>query len=209
MKALTIFFCLLAGLSETKAQEFHTVDRGFNPKKVNLHRSEFVSETTETPVINPIVLADSESDSGMAVLFSPPLDRMVATSGFGYRKDPFVGSRQFHSGIDLQSNKSEVYGMLPGKVIETGYDSKLGRYIKIRHGQYLAIYGHLNSIFVSPEDFVRPGMLIGITGSTGRSTGDHLHLSIKKGDQPIHPLLFLKAIHMVKSKEDLLNLLTP
>src|SRR5690606_7224448 len=94
-----------------------------------------------------------------------------------------------------------------GEVAQTGFDAFLGNFAKIQHGKYTAIYGHLSSIIVKKGDKVRPGSFLGISGSTGKSTGDHLHLSIKKGDDYVHPLLFLKAISIAKTKEDLLTLL--
>lgn len=207
MKTSALFFFLLMGLSAALAQEFNTVERRFGVRKVMVIRPTIIPESIEPSVLNPG--QREKPRPANPVLSSPPLKVLVANSGFGFRKDLFLGSSRFHSGMDFQSKSSEVYAMLHGKVLQTGFDPNLGRFIKIRHGQYLAIYGHLHSIFVSPGDTVKPGMLIGITGSSGRSTGDHLHLSIKKGDQAIHPLLFLKAIHMVQSKEELLHLLTP
>lgn len=209
MKTTALFFLLLMGLSPALSQDFYTVESRFFAKKVNLILPKIIPESVEPIVLNSSQMEMTNPNSTEQVLASPPLKVLTASSGFGFRKDPLLGSYRFHSGMDFQSKSSEVYAMLHGKVIQTGFDSGLGRFIKIRHGQYQAIYGHLHSIFVSPGDFVKPGMLIGITGISGRSTGDHLHLSIKKGDEPIPPLLFLKAIHMVRSKDELLYLLTP
>src|SRR5690606_26091570 len=106
------------------------------------------------------------------------------------------------------TKRSAVYSILHGKVVQTGFDAFLGNFIKTQHGKYTALYGHLSYIKVKKGDKVKPGSFIGISGNTGKSTGDHLHLTIMKDGEYVHPLLFLKAISIAKTKEDLLTLLT-
>lgn len=142
------------------------------------------------------------------VLSRLPLETMTVTSPYGFRTDPFTNTTQFHKGIDLKTDKSYVYSILHGDVAQADFDAFLGNYVKIRHGKYTVIYGHLSSLAVKKGDKVRAGSVLGISGSTGKSTGDHLHLTIKKGDEYVHPLLFLKAISIAKTKEDLLTLLS-
>lgn len=142
------------------------------------------------------------------VLSRLPLETMTVTSPYGFRTDPFTNTTQFHKGIDLKTDRSHVYSILHGEVAQADFDTFLGNYVKIHHGKYTVIYGHLSSLAVKKGDKVRAGSILGISGSTGKSTGDHLHLTIKKGNEYVHPLLFLKAISIAKTTEDLLTLLS-
>lgn len=128
--------------------------------------------------------------------FSLPLDSpIVINSRYGYRTDPFTGKQRFHNGVDLRSRASTVLSVLGGKVKKTGYERKgLGNYVTMKYGDFELTYGHLSSIFVSQKDVVKPGTPLGISGSTGRSTGDHLHLSLKVNGKRVDPLPFLLFI---------------
>lgn len=142
------------------------------------------------------------------LLSSPPLDELFMTSNYGYRSDPFSKEKTFHRGIDLKANRSEVYSMLHGKVSKVGYDPLLGNFVKVQHGKYESIYGHFSHISVSPEENVLPGSVLGISGSTGKATGDHLHLTIKKGNEYINPGLFIQMISKLTTKEELITYLS-
>lgn len=137
------------------------------------------------------------------VLASLPLDDFLLTSRFGLRSDPFSGKQTFHRGIDLSTNRSLVYAMLQGIVLAAGYDSLFGNFVKIQHGKYQAIYGHLSQTWVAQGEMVLPGTPLGISGSTGKATGDHLHLSIKKGKEYINPVLFIQLLSKLESEEDI------
>jgi murein DD-endopeptidase MepM/ murein hydrolase activator NlpD len=143
-----------------------------------------------------------------ALLASLPLEDFKLTSRFGIRPDPFTGNPTFHRGIDLKADRSKVFSILPGKVLSTGYDSLLGSFVKVRHGKYEAVYGHLSQVRVSSGDEVLPGSILGISGSTGKATGDHLHLSIKKGNNYVNPSLFLQMISKLTTKEELITYLS-
>lgn len=139
----------------------------------------------------------SELDERSNLLgFSSPLDSpIIITSPYGYRKDPLTGKKRFHHGIDLRSNSNTVLSMLGGKVKKTGYEKKgLGNYITMKYGDFELTYGHLSTILVSEKDVVPPGYPLGVSGSTGRSTGDHLHLSLKHKGRKTNPLPFLLFI---------------
>lgn len=142
------------------------------------------------------------------LIASAPLDDFFLTSKYGWRFDPFSGEHKDHRGIDLKTNRSKVYSMLHGKVVLVGNDPLLGNFIKVKHGKYESLYAHLSQVFVSPEENVLPGSLIGISGSTGKSTGDHLHLTIKKGKDYINPALFIQMISRLKTKEELITYLS-
>lgn len=142
------------------------------------------------------------------VLASLPLEDFSLTSEFGYRSDPFSGKTKFHRGIDLKTKRSKVLSMLHGTVMSVGNDPVLGNFVKVQHGKYESIYGHLSQILVSPQENVLPGSVLGISGSTGRSTGDHLHLTIKKGKDYINPVLFIRRISKLTTKEELITYLS-
>ncbi|WBL42320.1 M23 family metallopeptidase [Algoriphagus halophytocola] len=142
------------------------------------------------------------------LLASLPLDSFSVTSRYGHRIDPITKDRSFHRGIDLKTNRSKVYSMLHGRVESVGTDPLLGNFVKVQHGKYEAVYGHLSYVSVLEDESVLPGSVLGISGSTGKSTGDHLHLTIKKGKKYISPTLFIQMISKISSKEELLNHIT-
>jgi murein DD-endopeptidase MepM/ murein hydrolase activator NlpD len=116
------------------------------------------------------------------ILFRFPLPFGRLTSGYGARDDPFTGHSEFHHGIDLAAPPgTEVYAARDGQVSATGYDSVLGKMIIVDHqAGYQTIYGHLMEITVRLNDEVRSGMIIGKVGSTGYSTGPHLHFEVRR-----------------------------
>ena len=125
---------------------------------------------------------------------SLPLAKFQITSSFGPRIHPITGLKQFHSGIDLSANFQGVNVMLSGVVIASGENAILGKYIKVKHGKLLSIYGHLSRVLVSRGDVVHSGQRIAISGNSGRSTGPHLHLSIKISEKFIDPLAVIKSL---------------
>ncbi|MES2446597.1 MAG: M23 family metallopeptidase [Bacteroidota bacterium] len=125
---------------------------------------------------------------------SLPLARLTVTSSFGWRIHPVTGKPDFHRGVDLAARNDPVFSMMDGRVAATGADPILGIFIRIDHGDIQSIYGHLSLGLVQTGQSVLAGQPIGVTGSTGRSTGEHLHFSINFGDKHIHPLLFIKAL---------------
>lgn len=153
-------------------------------------------------------LIQSTKKKREVLLASPPLEDFSLTSDYGYRSDPFSKEQTFHRGIDLKTKRSKVYSMLHGKVISVGSDPLLGNFVKVQHGKYQSIYGHLSQVLVSPVDNVLPGVLLGISGSTGRATGDHLHLTIKNGKDYINPVLFIQMISKLSTKEELITYLS-
>lgn len=173
-----------------------------NQSKLVLSKKEGIDKGYFSHVANPI-----EKDSRV-LLASLPLEGFLMTSSYGYRSDPFSGERKFHRGIDLKTNRSEVLSMLHGKVIVVGYNPLLGNFIKVQHGKYEAVYGHLSQISVSKGYNVLPGSVIGISGSTGKATGDHLHLTIKKGAEYINPALFIQMLSKLFTKDDLIQFLS-
>lgn len=123
-----------------------------------------------------------------------PLDTIVITSDYGYRRDPFDGKRKFHNGVDLKCSSNNVYSMLNGKVKKVGYDKISGKYIIIDSGNFTISYCHLSEILVTLNSYVTAGNKIGVTGNTGRSTGEHLHLKCTYKGEIINPVVLFRFI---------------
>ncbi|MDH6358972.1 M23 family metallopeptidase [Parabacteroides sp. PF5-9] len=126
-----------------------------------------------------------------------PVDTIITTSSYGWRNDPFTGKEKFHKGIDLATDYNYVYSVMPGKVINAGKDKLLGNFIEIEHGDFKTIYGHLYQNLVDIKQAVEAGQPIGISGSTGRSTGEHLHFQMLFDGQTIDPKPILNFIQSI------------
>ena len=131
---------------------------------------------------------------------SYPLRRIKVTSPYGYRKDPFTGKRKFHGGLDLHARGDEVMAMMSGRVIKVGQDKISGKYVTLRHGRYTVSYCHLSKILVVRGTMVRPRDVVGITGSTGRSTGEHLHITCKMDGRSVNPSVMLDYIRSIRQE---------
>ena len=113
---------------------------------------------------------------------------------FGFRRNPFGGrTYEFHPGMDIDGERGEqVLAPANGKVIKASWQGGYGNMVEIDHGNGLTSrYGHLSHIDVQVGDDVTRGQLLGLVGSTGRSTGPHLHYEIRLNDHPINPRHFL------------------
>lgn len=113
---------------------------------------------------------------------------------FGFRRNPFGGrSYEFHAGMDIDGERGDtVMSPANGTIIKAGWQGGYGNMIEIDHGNGLTTrYGHLSKIEVQVGDVVQRGQLIGLVGSTGRSTGPHLHYELRLNDKSINPRLLL------------------
>ncbi len=138
-----------------------------------------------------------------------PLDYITITSHYGYRKDPFTKCQRFHDGIDLRCGNGLVYSMLPGRVAAVRHgDTGYGNYVILDHGSLRCLYGHLSEIYAREGSEVPAGAVIGLVGSTGRSTGPHLHIQLQRLSAnnswtSVDPLPFIHALNkQVKSFND-------
>jgi len=115
------------------------------------------------------------------------------TSHIGWRKNPFGGGYEFHSGIDIYApHGSKVRATADGVVVLAGWYGDYGKTVIIRHPSgYLTLYAHLSQIDVKEGQRVKAGDVVGRVGSTGRSTGPHLHYEVIKNNRPIDPSKFL------------------
>ena len=122
-----------------------------------------------------------------------PLKSIKVTSPYGYRRDPFTGKLSWHNGLDLRAKNEPAYAMMDGIVEKVGYDNRSGNYVTLRHGNFYISYCHLSSIIVRKGESVFPGIIVGVTGNTGRSTGNHLHLTCKKDGKSFNPAILFTA----------------
>lgn len=124
-----------------------------------------------------------------------PLDGGYISSDFGSRSNPFDGySSDYHPGIDIAANYgTPIYASAAGYVQRAGWYGGYGKYIKISHDYgYATAYGHLSSIEISAGDYVSKGQLIGYVGSTGYSTGPHLHFEVLHYGKQVNPRRLIK-----------------
>ena len=119
-----------------------------------------------------------------------------STDSFGYRGNPFGGGgSEFHPGQDIAApHGTPVLAPADGTVLEAGWKNGYGQTVVINHGNGLTTrYGHLSKIEVSAGQELRRGEQLGLVGSTGRSTGPHLHYEVRLGDLPVSPRHYLPA----------------
>ena len=134
------------------------------------------SSGTPTQPIKPIPAANGGSQSPVASIY-PLTNPAPITSRFGWRTHPLTGNRRFHSGLDIAApSGSPVVATGAGTVISAGWNGGYGKAVIIQHGDtQQTLYGHLSEISVQPGQTIAQGTVIGLVGSTGNSTGPHLH----------------------------------
>jgi murein DD-endopeptidase MepM/ murein hydrolase activator NlpD len=115
------------------------------------------------------------------------------TSGYGYRTSPFTGRKQFHSGLDIAANfGTPVVAPATGRVVFAGRKGAMGKMVEIDHGYGIhSLYGHLAEFFVKKGEFVERGQRIAAVGSTGRSTGPHLHYAVRLDRKHVNPANYI------------------
>lgn len=124
-----------------------------------------------------------------------PMDGGWISSKFGYRRDPFTGKRDFHHGLDVANKPgAHIKAVASGVVSFVGKKPLFGLTVEINHGNdYVTRYGHTSEILVSVGDRIEKGQSIAVVGTTGRSTGLHLHFEVHKGSERVDPLKYLRA----------------
>ena len=130
-----------------------------------------------------------------------PADRGSISSGFGYRRDPFSGGGAMHSGLDFRAPYgSPIFAAADGVVSFVGYKGGYGKTVEISHGNGLMTrYAHMSRSSAQVGQRVTAGKLIGAIGSTGRSTGPHLHFEVRVNNRAVNPRPFLeRAPHVLK-----------
>ena len=192
---------ITAGLccSMTALAQFHTVTPHTARSRIERVEQGTAGKTKE---VTEKAVEDLSSDTASMrkqwidsyLSVSYPLKEIHVTSPFGVRTDPFTKKRRKHNGLDLRADRCETYAMMHGIVVKTGQDRVSGKYVTVRHGNFSVSYCHLSEWRVKKGDCVRPGDVVGISGSTGRSTGPHLHLSVRMGRRHINPVVLLQFI---------------
>jgi murein DD-endopeptidase MepM/ murein hydrolase activator NlpD len=130
-----------------------------------------------------------------------PVEGGWISSSYGFRKDPFTGKTSFHDGVDITTarDNAKVTAVASGVVIRTGYAdgySGYGKLVEVKHGNgYVTRYAHNADVFVKPGDLVTRGQVIATMGSTGRSTGDHVHFEVAHNGKNIDPTAYLRDVN--------------
>lgn len=143
---------------------------------------------------------------GQGVISIPsarPVEAMSLTSGYGVRSDPFRQGAAMHAGIDLAGPLgTPIYATADGIVSYASWMRGYGNLIEIAHGKAVETrYGHLSKIFVKNNMRVKRGQLIGLMGSTGRSTGSHLHYEVRLDGRAVNPVPYLQATDYLLAME--------
>lgn len=129
----------------------------------------------------------------IAIPASQPVEKVNFTSYYGVRSDPFRGTAAMHAGVDIPGSiGTPVYATADGIISRAERSGGYGNLVEVNHGRGIATrYGHLSKILVAPNTRVTRGQLIGLMGSTGRSTGSHLHYEVRIDGQAVNPMPFL------------------
>ncbi len=198
---------------ESKAQ-FHTIEIKENLYKIERTKSGNNKEDVRPQIqgrIDSVTTQNLKDTSSVMVqkerigevpFFAYPLKQIKVTSSFGYRKDPFTGKKRLHNGLDLRARNEEVYAMLHGKVIKTGEDRRSGKYVILQHGNIQISYCHLSKILVGTGTLVNPGTVVAISGSTGRSSGPHLHITARFKGKSVNPAIILSYFRKLMEGEN-------
>ena len=139
---------------------------------------------------------ENEWFPSISKIVMPLKNNLSITSAYGSRIHPIFGMQKMHNGIDLKADHEDVYAVLDGIVIESGWDSKGGgNYIKMKHfDRFETAYLHLSQMYYRTGEKVRAGFIIGKSGNTGNSTGPHLHFAVKEYSRSINPAHFLNDL---------------
>jgi murein DD-endopeptidase MepM/ murein hydrolase activator NlpD len=176
----------ISGIIDANAAGQATGDREFTELFANWKSM----DTNGVPAAAPM--------SRVSVPSRMPLDDATLTSNYGSRIHPILGSRRNHNGVDLaQPTGTPVYATADGIVSRADYWGSYGNYIQIEHGGELETrYAHLSGYAVAAGEQVRKGQLIGYVGSTGRSTGPHLHYEVRVAGQAVDPTPYMVGTQM-------------
>ncbi len=131
----------------------------------------------------------------LRILYRTPIDKGHITSMYGWRSDPFTGSPEFHTGVDIGAAEgTPVYAAREGVIDEVGRNDILGNFVVITHpGGYQTVYGHLSVISATIHQAVSTGAIIGAVGHTGHATGPHLHFEVRTKKGTTDPLQLIRV----------------
>ena len=186
---------------DTKANELSAVQTDISNKEaaIKAYEDEIKAENEAIAALEREVAADKASlysrymyDGGMFTWPCPNYSRI--SDNYGMRMHPTLGVEKMHNGIDLAApSGSPILAAYNGTVVAADYNSTMGNYIMINHGAGLyTIYMHCSALYVSKGQDVTSGTKIGAVGSTGRSTGPHLHFGVRLNGNYVSPWNYLK-----------------
>lgn len=197
-KKIFLTICAISMTHTISYAQFNTVSMEKSFYKVEVATaSDKVDEDNRRGIVSTPETVTTEHEARELTpvsIFRLPLDTLVVTSPYGYRIDPFTHKRKMHSGMDFRASSDKVYAMMPGRVLKVGYDKISGNYVTLQHGSITVSYCHLSQVLKNNNELVTVGEVVGVTGNTGRSTGEHLHLTCKIKGRAIDPSLILDYI---------------
>ncbi len=188
----------------TKSQEIEAYENSISSKEQAI--DEYEAELAEqTEIIQQLEKAIEDEkkkilmSNGQVIIydggaFAFPLESYTRVSSeYGYRMHPILNVQQFHNGVDFAAPKgTKIYAAYDGIVVAATYSSTMGNYIMLDHGGGLyTIYMHASKLYVEKDDVVVKGEHIAAVGSTGRSTGNHLHFTVRKDGAYVSPWDYL------------------
>jgi len=146
-------------------------------------------------LFNSWKLADGEGGATASIPSQKPVEALSLSSSYGVRSDPFTGRARRHEGIDIPGPMgTPIYATADGVAEHAGWSNGYGNLVKLSHGAGLETrYGHMSALSVNPGDHIAKGQIIGYMGSTGRSTGSHLHYEVRIDGAAVNPLPFLAS----------------
>ncbi len=202
-----------AANKRTAAAEAAIRKFGLNPDKLAMASIQYTAKNTGGPLIpffengkdglhptlerlnNALQRMDVLEQTLLTIPSAMPANVMMMSSSYGYRRDPITGGGAMHSGIDFKGPHGQpILAAARGDVTHAGWKSGYGKTVEITHGNGLMTrYAHLSRINVSTGQKVTQGLQVGAMGSTGRSTGTHLHFEVRLNGRAINPRPFLET----------------
>ncbi|MHA1541008.1 MAG: peptidoglycan DD-metalloendopeptidase family protein [Alphaproteobacteria bacterium] len=181
-------------LAKLNSENSKAIGGPFVPLKERKLPTEKLTEQYDS-VKNKINLWEGLSKVKEMLPLGNPVKNLHITSSFGGRKDPFTGKRSMHSGIDFAGKTgTPLYSVASGHVVRAGKRGAYGYTVEVDHGLgFSTLYAHLSKITVQVGDEIKPRDIVGLAGSTGRSTGPHLHYEVRYNGRAINPYAFVKA----------------
>ena len=146
----------------------------------------------------------------MSVPSMKPVANLEFTSLYGVRSDPFRGTAAMHAGVDIPGPiGTPIFATADGVVGRSGWVGGYGNLVELEHGKGLQTrYGHLSRLLVAPGTRVTRGQVIGMMGSTGRSTGSHLHYEVRMDGQAVNPVPYLDSVKYAANMQQRVNAMT-
>lgn len=195
----------LNDLISTKEQEVYNLSSDIKNKETAIkeYEAEIAAQTETIKALEAAVAEEKRKlaaeqgrryDGGIFAWPAPSFTRI--SDDYGYRTHPILGVQQFHNGVDMAApGGSPILAAYDGTVVAAAYSSSMGNYIMIDHGDGLyTVYMHASALYVSKGAEVSKGEKIAAVGSTGRSTGNHLHISVRLNGNYVNPWNYLPKV---------------